>query len=148
LLGGKALACFLAISAIELILFAIGAAFLGVRPSSISLLIVVCLSASVGFVGFMMMVSSLGKTEQAVAGAGWAILMPMSMIGGGMVPQFVMPPWMSTVGNISPVKWTILGLEGAIWRNFSAAEMLVPCAILIGFGLVCFTVGVRGLREA
>ena len=61
----------------------------------------------------MMMIAGLGRTEQAVAGAGWAMLMPMTMFGGGMMPQFIMPAWMQTVGNVSPVKWAILGFEGA-----------------------------------
>ena len=55
--------------------------------------------------------------------------MPMTMLGGGMIPQFVMPPWMLTVGNISPVKWAILGLEGAMWRNFT----LTRCCCRAGF---------------
>jgi ABC-2 type transport system permease protein len=74
--------------------------------------------------------------------------MPMAMLGGAMIPQFVMPPWMLVAGNISPIKWAILGLEGAMWRNFSVAEMLLPCGILIVFGAVCFAIGIRGLRAA
>jgi ABC-2 type transport system permease protein len=147
-LGGKALACFMSISILQICLFALGVIVFGVRPSSPPLLVLACVAASAGFVGFMMMVSSLGKTEQAVAGAGWAMLMPMAMLGGAMVPQFVMPPWMLTLSNVSPIKWAILGLEGAVWRGFSASEMLLPVGVLLGFGALCFVVGVRGLREA
>jgi ABC-type multidrug transport system permease subunit len=147
-LGGKALACFLSISILQISIFALGAIVFGVRPGSVPLLVVACVAASAGFVGFMMMVSSLGKTEQAVAGAGWAMLMPMAMLGGAMVPQFVMPPWMLTLSNLSPIKWAILGIEGAVWRGFSITEMLLPVGILLGFGALCFAVGVRGLREA
>ena len=148
ILAGKALACFTSITLLQTMLFAMGAAFFGIRPSSIPLLVMACASASIGFVGFMMMVAGLGRTEQAAAGAGWAMLMPMTMFGGGMMPQFIMPPWMQMVGNLSPVKWAILGIEGAVWRNFTFTEMLLPCAILLAFGAVCFGVGVRGLREA
>ena len=75
------------------------------------------------------------------------MLMPMTLFGGGMMPQFIMPPWMQTAGNLSPVKWAILGIEGALWRGFTPAEMLLPCAILVGFGAVCFALGVRALSE-
>jgi ABC-2 type transport system permease protein len=146
-LGGKALACFLTITLLQIAIFALGVIVFRVRPSSWPLLVVACLAATTGFVGFMMMISSFGKTEQAVAGAGWAMLMPMAMLGGAMVPQFIMPPWMLTLSNISPVKWAILGIEGAVWRGFSPAEMLMPVGILLGFGAVCFAVGVRGLRD-
>jgi ABC-2 type transport system permease protein len=147
-LGGKAVGCFLAISILQTTIFTLGAVLFGVRPGSLPLLLLACVCASAGFVGFMMMVASLGKTEQAVAGAGWAMLMPMAMLGGAMIPQFVMPPWMLAAANISPVKWAILGIEGAMWRNFSAAEMLLPCGVLLAFGAVCFVIGTRGLCEA
>jgi ABC-2 type transport system permease protein len=148
LLAGKALACFASISLLQVLLFSIGVVGFGIRISSLPLLIVACVSASAGFVGFMMMIAGMGRTEQGTSGAGWAMLMPMTMFGGGMMPQFVMPPWMQTVGNLSPVKWAILGLEGAVWRNFTVAEMLLPTGILLAFGAVCFALGVRALRDA
>ena len=49
-----------------------------------SVLALAGLSAAICFVGFMMLIASLGKTEQTASGAGWAILMPLSMIGGAM----------------------------------------------------------------
>lgn len=148
ILAGKALACFASISVLQIGLFAIGMGFFGIRIDSYPLLVVACVCASLSFVGFMMMIAGLGRTEQAAAGAGWAMLMPMTMFGGGMMPQFIMPGWMQTIGNLSPVKWAILAFEGAVWRGFTPSEMLLPCVILLGFGAVCFAIGVRGLREA
>ena len=88
-----------------------------------------------------MLISVLGKTEQAVAGAGWAILLVMSMTGGGMVPLMAMPEWMFKLGHISAVKWSILAMEGAIWRGFGPAEMAQPIIILLSVGVVGFGVG-------
>ncbi len=147
ILGGKALACFVTIMIVEVILLAVAFGF-GVRPSSMAMLALAGVSAAVCFVGFMMLVASLGKTEQTASGAGWAILMPLSMLGGAMVPQFVMPPWMQTVGMISPIRWVILAIEGGIWRQFTLSEMVLPCAILVSVGVACFAAGTRGLREA
>jgi ABC-2 type transport system permease protein len=148
LLGGKALACFAAIAIVETGLFLVGRVFFGVRPASWALLVLAGVCAAVAFVGVMMLVSVLGKTEQAAAGAGWAIMMPLTMLGGGMIPLFIMPSWMAAAGTISPAKWAILAFEGAIWRGFSTAEMLLPCTILVAVGLVCFTVGTRAFRPA
>jgi ABC-2 type transport system permease protein len=55
----------------------------------------------------------------------------------------VMPAWMATVGYVSPVRWAILAYEGTIWRGFSAAELVAPCAILVAVGLAAFVVGAR-----
>ncbi len=147
ILGGKALACFASIMLVEVILFGV-ASLLGVRANSIPLLILAGLSAAVCFVGFMMLIASLGKTEQSASGAAWAILMPLSMFGGAMIPQFAMPGWMQSIGLISPIRWTLLAIEGAVWRQFSLAEMMPACLILVTIGVACFAVGTRGLKEA
>lgn len=147
ILGGKALACFVTIMIVEVILLTVAFGF-GVRPSSWTMLTLAGVSSAICFVGFMMLIASLGKTEQTASGAGWAILMPLSMIGGAMVPQFVMPQWMQTAGQVSPIRWVILAIEGGIWRQFTLGEMVMPCAILISVGIVCFVAGTRGLREA
>jgi len=147
ILGGKALACFITIMLVEVLLLTVAFGF-GVRPSSMGILVLGGVSSAMCFVGLMMLIASLGKTEQTAAGAGWAILMPMSMLGGAMVPQFVMPPWMQTVGTISPIRWVVLAIEGGMWRQFTWSEMVMPCAILISVGIACFIAGTRGLREA
>ena len=105
------------------------------------------LCVSLCFVGLMMLMSVIGKTEQAVGGAGWAIITMFCMFGGGMIPVAFMPDWMQTLSHFSPVKWGIIALEGAIWRGFSLSEMLLPCGILIGIGAVSFVVGVRILSR-
>ena len=143
LLAGKGLACYTAILIVETSLAIIGAAFFGVRPASPALLVLALLVVPLGFVGLMMLVASLGRTEEAAAGAGWALMMPMSMLGGGMIPLTVMPAWIQPFSYVSPVRWAIISFEGAIWRGFSLAEMALPCAILIGIGAVAFAVGAR-----
>jgi ABC-2 type transport system permease protein len=148
ILGGKALACFIAIAIVECGLFIVGRAAFGVRPTSWPLLALAGICAAAGFVGIMMLVSVLGKTEQSAAGAGWAIMMPLTMLGGGMVPLFAMPQWMVTAGNISPAKWAVVAFEGAIWRGYSPGEMLWPCALLVAVGVVAFAVGTRTFHTA
>jgi ABC-2 type transport system permease protein len=147
LLAGKALACFSAIAIVEAMLFVIGRFCFHVQPSSWLLLALAGFSTAVAFVGIMMLISVLGKSEQAVAGAGWAVMMPIAMFGGGMVPLFIMPGWMSTASNFSPAKWAILSLEGALWRGFSFSDLLLPCGILILVGVVCFSAGAHAFRS-
>jgi len=100
------------------------------------------------FVGLMMLISTLGRTHQTVAGAGWALLLVMSMTGGGMIPLIAMPSWMQSVSNFSLVKWGVLAIEGAIWRGFSWNEMLVPVSILLAVGAIAFLVGARALHRS
>lgn len=147
-LAGKGLACFIACLTVSVLFLAIGRLVFGVRIAAPGLLGLAILATAVCFVGIMMFLSVLGKTEQAVGGAGWAILTVMAMLGGGMVPLFIMPPWLQTASHASPVKWGIVALEGAIWRGFTPAEMILPCAILVATGLGFFALGARVFARA
>lgn len=146
-LAGKALGCFTAILLVEGALLAVGALFFGVRPTSWGLLAVAGLSIAGCFVGLMMVVAVIGRTEQSASGLGWAIMMPLALFGGGMLPLFVMPQWMQGIGMLSPVRWSILALEGALWRGLGPAEMVLPCGVLLAVGVVGFTAGARLFRS-
>jgi ABC-2 type transport system permease protein len=146
ILAGKATACFISSAGMAVGLFIIARLVFGLVPGSVPLLAFAIVSSSIGFVGIMMLLSVLGKTEQAAGGIGWAVLIVMSMLGGGMIPLLAMPSWMRSISHVSPVKWCILAMEGAVWRQFSVAEMLQPCGILIAVGVVCFLIGVRAFN--
>lgn len=146
-LAGKALGCFTAITLVEGVLLAVGALFFNVRPTSWGLLAMAGLSIASCFVGLMMVVAVIGRTEQSASGLGWAIMMPLALFGGGMMPLFAMPQWMQGVGMLSPVKWSILALEGALWRGLGPAEMVLPCGVLVAVGVVGFVAGARLFRS-
>ncbi len=137
---GKALACFSAVLGVIVIMVALGAC-LGMRPGSPGLLAVASLCVAFCFVGIMILMSVSGRSEEAVSGAAWGANMLMAMFGGGMIPLVFMPEFMATLSQFSPVKWSILSLEGAIWRGFSPTEMLLPCGILLLTGGACLILG-------
>ncbi len=149
LLAGKGLACFLACGGVALVLLVIGWVGFGVRLGNVPLLLLAVACTAACFTGIMMFVSTLGQTPAGVAGSGWGVMMPMAMLGGGMIPLIAMPDWLRTLSSLSPVSWGIYALEGAIWRGFSAAEMLPPCAVLLAVGAVGFAAGAQilSLRE-
>ena len=88
-----------------------------------------------------MIMANLGKTEESVNGAGWAINMVMAMVGGAMIPVMFMPQFMQGLSYLSPIKWGILAIEGAVWRDFDFAEMMLPCGILLATGVIGVVVG-------
>jgi ABC-2 type transport system permease protein len=141
ILAGKALSCFIACVLVLAMMLVVGNLFFEVRITSLFHIVLAVVASAFCFTGLMMVISTFGRTERAVAGAGWASLLPLAMIGGGMVPLFVMPSWMQDLASASPVKWAILSLEGAIWRDFSTTEMLLPLAILVAVGLLGFGLG-------
>ena len=38
--------------------------------------------------------------------------------------------------------WLVI-VWGALWRDFSPADMVLPCAVLVGVAVVTFVIGAR-----
>ena len=147
ILAGKAGACMVIVLLVQLGLLVLGALVFGVDLGPPAILALAMLSTSVCFVGLMMLLSILGRTEKAASGYATGVMIVLMMLGGGMVPLMFMPEWMQHAGTISPVKWALLALEGATWREFSLVEMLAPCGVLIGVGAVGFAVGAAIFKD-
>ncbi len=146
ILAGKGLACFISLITVNGIMLVFGMVVFDLSPSNYPLLILAILCSSICFVGIMMLLSVLGKTEASAGGIGWAVLIVMAMLGGGMIPYMFLPDWIKTIASISPVKWTVVAMEGAIFRGFSLGDMMLPCGVLVGIGVVCFALGARVFR--
>ena len=147
IIAGKGLACFMAVVMVIAVMTVLGLV-LGMKPQNYLFLVIAAVCISFCFVGIMMSMAVLGKTEQSVSGAGWAINMVMAMLGGCMIPVMFMPSFMRDFSVVSPIKWGILSLEGAIWREFSFAEMVLPCVILLAIGGVGMAFGTWVLSRA
>lgn len=144
---GKALACFATALVVQAFLILTFAIFFHVRPVAPLILLLAVLAASFCFSGIMVVLAVLGKTEGGSSGMGRAVLLLLTIFGGGAIPLLFMPPWMQSASGISPFKWAIIALEGGIWRNFSLAEMLPSLGILIAVGIICFAIGARLFRR-
>ncbi len=146
ILAGKGLACFICLIAVNGIMLVFGMLVFDLSPNNYPLLVLAILCSSVCFVGIMMLLSVLGKTEASAGGIGWAVLIVMAMLGGGMIPYMFLPDWIKTIASVSPVKWTVIAMEGAIFRGFTLGDMMLPCGVLLGIGVVCFALGARVFR--
>lgn len=146
ILGGKALGCFVALVLVLGLFFLMAKVVFAVPIDYPQKVLFAVLSVSTAFVGIMMFLAAIGKTERGMSSLGWAVMMIFAMFGGGMIPLFAMPTWMVSLSNFSPVKWAILMFEGATWREFSFAEMLLPCSLMLLLGVLLFLAGARLLK--
>jgi ABC-2 type transport system permease protein len=148
ILLGKAVACGAALLLVQAAVLAVGVALFGVHPQSWLLLAVTGLFSTTLFVGLVLFIASLARTEQAASGAGWALFLPLAMLGGAMVPLAFMPAWLARLSNFSPFKWVLLAYEGTIWRGFDLAEIAPAWAVLAAIGLAAGTAGILRMRRA
>lgn len=147
ILAGKGLACFITCIFIMCVQYVAAKLIFRMPIGNLPLLVLAAFCTVLCFVGLMMFVCTIGRTEQSVGGAGWAMLMLMAMLGGGMVPLIFMPSWLRPFSHFSPVKWSIKALEGAVWRDLSFVQIINPCLVLLAIGLAFFSLGVVMLRR-
>ena len=138
---GKAVACLVMTVSVSAALLLLAWLVFGVRPVAPLMLVLAVAAVALCFVGVMMLLAVVGRTEAAASGIGWACLLTLAMIGGGAIPLAFMPPWLRDVGNVSPVKWGILAIEGGLWRGLTLGEMMLPIGVLLGIGAGAFTAG-------
>jgi ABC-2 type transport system permease protein len=143
ILAGKGLACFLTILGVAAVLMGVGALVFKVHPVDPPMLVAAIVCTAIAFVGVMMLLAALSRTAGGGSGLGRAAMLCLAMIGGGSIPLFVMPRWMQTASSISPFKWAVQALDGAVWRGLTPAQMALPLCVLLGVGVVGFAVGAR-----
>ena len=147
LMAGKALAALIALLVVQLVLLLLARLVFGLTVESLPALALVVVASAVAFTGLMLLISSAGRTVQGVSSAGWAALMPLMMVGGGMIPLIAMPAWMAKVSAFSPVNWSLRSLEGAIWRGYAWSDYLWPVAGMVLLGVLAFLLGARRLAR-
>jgi len=146
IIAGKALGCFLACVIVQTLLLAMAIVVFGVRVSSWLVMVTAIVFSSLGFVGIMMALAGMSKTEGSAGGMGRAVVIILAMIGGGTIPMFILPPVVQQVSSVSPFKWALISFEGGLWREFSMGQMLVPCLAMLAFGIAGFVIGTLSFR--
>jgi ABC-2 type transport system permease protein len=147
-LFGKALGCFIACMLVIVLLMIFGRFVLGVEIGNPPLFLLSAAVASFGFSGVMMFLAGVFRTESGAEGAGRAIILVLAMIGGGTIPLFFMPKFLATASMISPFRWAIFAVEGAIWRGLTLTQLLPALGALMLFGIVGFAVGGYGFTKS
>ena len=60
------------------------------------------------------------------------IVLLFSAIGGSMVPRFMMPDWLQSIGVFTPNHWAIEGFYGILARGQSLTELIGVWSVLYG----------------
>jgi ABC-2 type transport system permease protein len=116
---------------------------LGPHPEA---LIVISLAASLAATGLGLLIAALGKTTEQVGGLSSLLVVTLAAIGGVMVPRFVMPGFLQTLGLISPHAWALDAYTNAIVRGYDLMGVLPQVGALLGFAAVFFGVALWRFR--
>ena len=62
-------------------------------------------------------------------------------------PLILVPPWMRTLGHLSPVAWCLDALNAVIFHQGTWSDVLLPSGVLTLFAGVCFVFGAKVLNR-
>lgn len=112
----------------------IGLPALELPSNTVGLMLVSILSA-LAAISFAMLVGTYAKTQEQANGFGAITVIIFAAIGGIWVPSFVMPSYLQTIGNLSPLHWCLEGyytlfLKGGDWYLLTPTLLFLILFIL------------------
>jgi ABC-2 type transport system permease protein len=147
LLAGKMLPYYIVNLLQVAILFSVGKFVfgmeLGPHPAG---LVLITLALSACAVSLGLLVSAVAKTEGQVGGLGTILVLVLAAIGGCMVPPVFMPDFMANLARLTPHGWALFGYQDVMVRGVTVSGTLPTCGVLLGFGVVFFSIAVSRFR--
>lgn len=91
-------------------------------------------------------VGNLLKSEQQAAGVSNLLGLTLAPLGGAWWPLEVVPPFMRTIGHISPIAWAMDGYTSLMFRNGDLSTVWISIAVLLGMSILFFAFGIWRFR--
>jgi len=108
--------------------FVFGVPVIGNLPA----LTLACIGSAALASAIALLVASLSGSSAQMNTVSTFIVLLFSAIGGSMVPRFMMPDWLQSLGRFTPNHWSIEAFYGILARGQSAFDMLHVWGILFG----------------
>lgn len=108
------------------------------------------LAASACAAGVALGLVSVCRTREQAQMLSTFVILVLAAVGGSMVPRFLMPPWLQTVGWATPHAWAIEAYQAILWRDAGVGAVYKAWCVLTAaglFGLVLAHVLARRLRR-
>ena len=139
-LGGKTL-IYLVVCLIQFVLMLLIGVYLfpaiGLPTLDISgrlpLLFVVAIFAGLAAIGLGLLLGTVAKTQEQSAPFGATFVVILAALGGVWVPVFIMPKFMQTLSNISPMNWGLNAFYDVFLRHGSFLDILPEISLLFLF---------------
>ena len=109
-------------------------------PGHFATWLVTTLLAAAAAAGLGLVLAALCTTRAQANTLATFLVLIVSALGGSMVPRFLMPQWLQSVGWWTPNAWAIEAYYGGLWRGQPAASLVTPWVVLAAIALVAFGV--------
>jgi ABC-2 type transport system permease protein len=144
LLGGKLLAQFLVGVGQILLMFIFGVLVFDISLGSSPLgLLLVTLATCWATTSLGILLVAVIRSRKQIHPITTLVILGSSAIGGAWFPLFLMPKLLQQVARITLVAWAMEGYNRLMILGGSLTDVWVDIGVLILYGAICFTVGLR-----
>jgi ABC-2 type transport system permease protein len=106
-----------------------------------------------GMVAFVLCITGLTfalaprmKSETQASGLARLLSLTLAPLGGAWWPLAIVPPFMQTLGHLSPVAWAMDAFQELIWYGGGFGDILLELGVLTAAALALFGIGVASFR--
>ncbi|HEU5321915.1 MAG TPA: ABC transporter permease, partial [Methylomirabilota bacterium] len=117
----------------------------GASPAGLALLLTTYAFSVAGLATFF---GAVFRTPEQAAATGWVTSMVMAAMGGCWWPGEIVPRWLWHAAHIFPTTWAMDAFHALISFGRGIEGVVLPAAVLLGFGLVFSALGARLLDPA
>ncbi len=101
----------------------------------VSIVLALCSSA------FGIAIAAIAHTENQTSGMSTLLLWGMGLLGGSLVPLFVLESFLGPIPMIVPHYWANRALDDLLIRGLGVAQVGLDVGVLLGFCLLFFVIG-------
>ena len=83
-----------------------------------------------------LLVSTIARNSIQMNSLATFLVLLFSAIGGSMIPRFMMPDWLQTLGNFTPNAWAIEAYYGLLARGSDTLAITTPLTILAAITVI------------
>jgi ABC-2 type transport system permease protein len=140
---GKGLAYF-AVNLVQIVLmFGVGVLVFHLRLGNAPLaLVLISMVTALAATGLGMMVTCFVRTQEQAGSLGTLLGVVLSVIGGMMVPAYVMPDFMQKLSWATPHAWALSAYQDVIVRGMDLPQILPTLGVLSLFALGFWAVAI------
>ena len=123
----------------------VGLRLLGLTPATLgneplaTVLVVVLLALCSSAFGIL--IAALARTEGQIGGLSTLLLWGMGLLGGSVIPLFILERMLGPVPMVVPHYWANRALVDLMLRGLGLADVTVEMAVLLGFTVLFFAIG-------
>lgn len=105
-------------------------------------LFLVAIFAGLAAIGLGLLLGTIARTQEQSAPFGATFVVILAALGGVWVPVFIMPKFMQTLSNLSPMNWGLNAFYDVFLRDVGLMDLVPELTLLFLFFVITTTISI------